>query len=359
MFRPSLRTNLSLTVLAVFAILLYIIIGLSQGPNFVQQKNAAERMERSINLIAEEYQTLVNEGKAVWNVKTDPRKLGIIGPETSPIVTSRSVLSEKQRAINPNLAAVFVSWLKDAKLEAGDYVAVGLTGSSPAVNIALYSAMRELELNPVIVTALSSSRYGASNINFTWLEMEKAIFSETNFKTFVASRGGNRDIGAGMNSEGKQILGDIIDKHDLQLIEGHSARITMYEKALPKGKKYKAFINIGGSVGNVGSVVTAGLIKEGVNRKLPELEAKGVLGYFADKKVPIIHFFRGLDTFDQHYLSEANAETQKIGRGNVYGYSWSVALVCMILLLIAIAVVVIFDRHDRHFMANIVTRKED
>lgn len=359
MFRPSLRTNLSLTLLAVFAVVLFIIIGLSNGPDFAHQKSAAERMDRSIKLISQQYQTLVNEGKVSWNEKLDPKKTGLIGPETSPIVTSRAVLAEKQRAINPNLAAVYVKWLKEAKLESGDYVAVGLTGSSPAVNIALYSAMKELELNPVIITALSSSRYGACNINYTWLDMEKAMLSETGFQTYVASRGGNRDIGAGMNNEGKQILGDIIAQNNLKLIEGHSARITMYEKALPKDKKYKAFINIGGSVGNVGSVVTAGLINEGVNKKLPELEAKGVLGYFADKKVPIIHFFRGNDTFDAYYLSEVHANTQKIGKGNVYGYSWTVALVCMILLLLAIAVVVIFDRHDRHFMANIVSSKED
>ncbi len=359
MFRPSLRTNLSLTLLAVFAILLFIIIGLSKGPDFEAQKSAAERMERSFEKISLQFKKLVKEDKVNWDKKIDPDQLGLIGPETSPIITSRAVLTEKQRAINPNLAAVFVKWLKEAKLQAGDFVAVGVSGSSPSVNIALYSAMRELELKPVIITALSSSRYGASNVNFTWLDMEKAIYSETGFSTYAASRGGNRDIASGMNSEGKEILGDIIHQNELQLIEGNRARIVMFEKALPKGKEYKAFINIGASVGNVGSVVSAGLLKEGVNRSLPELEAKGVLDYFNEKNIPIIHFFRGQDTFDEYYLSEVNADSQKIGKGIVYGYSWTVALVSLILLILAIALVIIFDRHDRHFMANIISHRED
>jgi len=359
MFRPSLRTNLSLSVLAVLSIILFIVIGLSKGPNYEEQKRAAERMERSIAKVSLQFKELLSEGKVSWDKKTDPNQSGLIGPETSPIVTSRAVLAEKQRAINPNLAAVFVSWFKEAELQAGDYVAVGVTGSSPAVNIALYSAMKELELKPIIITALSSSRYGASNINFTWLDMENTIYNETGFKTYAVSRGGNRDIAAGMNSEGKEILGDIIDQNKLQLIEGNRARIVMFEKALPKGEDYKAFINIGASVGNVGSVVSAGLLKEGINRTLPELETKGVLDYFNEKNIPIIHFFRGQDTFDEYYLAEANTEVKKIGRGNVYGYSWTVAFICLILLIIAIALVIIFDRHDRHFMANIVSRRED
>lgn len=359
MFRPSLRTNLSLTLLALFAIILFIIIGLSNGPDFAEQKSAAERMERSIEKVSLRFKELLKEDKVTWDKKLDPNQIGLIGPETSPIITSRAVLAEKQRAINPNLAAVFVKWLKEAELEAGDYVAVGVSGSSPSVNIALYSAMKELELKPVIITALSSSRYGASNINFTWLEMEKAIFPETGFLTYAASRGGNRDVAAGMNGEGKAVLGDIIDHNELQLIEGNRARIVIFEKALPKDKEYKAFINIGAAVGNVGSVVSAGLLKEGINLKLPELEAQGVLAYFNEKKIPIIHFFRGQDTFDEYYLSETNTDSQKTGKGIVYGYSWTVAFVSLILLLIAIALVIIFDRHDRHFMANIIRHRED
>lgn len=358
MFRPSLRTNLSLTLLAVFSIILFIVIGLSKGPDYTEQRSAAERMDRSIQQVSLKFKELLKEDKVSWDKNTDPDQLGLIGPETSPIITSRAVLAEKKRAINPNLAAVFVKWLKEAELQAGDYVAVGVSGSSPSVNIALYSAMKELELKPIIITALSSSRYGASNINFTWLDMEKAIYKETGFLTYAASRGGNRDIAAGMNSEGKEVLGDIIDGYNLQLIEGNRARIVMFEKALPKGENYKAFINIGASVGNVGSVVTAGLLKEGVNSSLPELEAKGVLDYFAEKNIPIVHFFRGHDTFDEYYLSEANTESQKIGKGIVYGYSWTVALIALILLLLAIAVVIIFDRHDRHFMANIIGHRE-
>lgn len=52
----------------------------------------------------------------------------------------------KRAAINPNLAAVFVEESSKMKLMPGDYIAVGITGSNPAVNIALYSAIQVMEL---------------------------------------------------------------------------------------------------------------------------------------------------------------------------------------------------------------------
>jgi poly-gamma-glutamate system protein len=360
MFRPSLRTNVSLILLSVVAIVILVVINMSNGSLYETQVAAGERMQRSIDKISTQYQKLIKEDKATWDKKHDPNKLGLIGPEVSPIITSRGVVSEKKRAINPNLPAVFVKWFNDAKLEKGDYVAVGLSGASPAINVALYSAMKELELKPVIITALSSSRYGASNINLTWLDMEKAIYSETGFKSLCASRGGNRDVAAGLNSEGKELLVDIITKDNkLQLIEGADSRIKMYKKALPKGKEYKAFVNIGGAVANVGSVVSANLLKEGVNKKVPELEKAGVLEYFASNEVPVIHLFKGNDTFNKYYFAQANEEADELGKGIIYGYNQTVALVGLIVLLIAIALVVIFDRKDRHFMSNIVAHNED
>ncbi len=359
MFRPSLRTNFSLIALSILSILILFIISLSNGNLFDQQKAAGERMQRSVNKVTAEFNKLLKADKAVWDKKIDPDKEGIIGPETSPIVTSRGVLSEKRRALNPNLPAVFIKWFDEANLQAGDYVAVGVSGASPAINIALYSAIKEYGLNPVVITALSSSRFGASNINLTWLDMEEAIYPETGIKSYCASRGGNRDVAAGLNSEGKELLVDIISNKGLQLVEGNSSRIKMYEQALPKGKEYKAFINIGGAVANVGSVVSANLLKEGVNNKLPELERSGVLNYFSEKEVPVIHMFKGNDTFEKYYFANDGEDMDELGKGIIYGYSLTFAIIGLIILLIAIAVVVRFDRSDRHFMANLVGHNED
>lgn len=358
MFRPSLRTNASLIFLALVAIIVYIFVGLSHGPNYENQKSAAERMNLAINQCSQSYKELLSKNLVTWNKNLDPDKLGLIGPEASPIVTSRSNLEQKLRTINPNLAAVFTKWLIDAKLQKGDYVAVGVTGANPAVNIALYCAMKELELKPVIITALSSSRYGASDANFTWLDIEKAIYKTTGFKSMFASRGGNRDVAAGLSREGKGVLSDKIAEFNLQLLEGTNTRIKMYKKALPKGKKYKAFINIGAGVANVGSVVTAALIKEGVNTKIPEVEAKGIFNFFTDKKIPVIHYFNGNDTFQNYYLGKTKDTQKPIGSGIIYGYNYLVAVIGLIVLIIAITLVVIFDRKERHFLANIIKRED-
>jgi poly-gamma-glutamate system protein len=103
----------------------------------------------------------------------DPFQSGLIGQRLSSITTDRGLLSEKQASINPNIAAIFVEELSRAK--EGDKIAVGITGSNPAVNLALYAAMTVLKLDPQIIVSLSSASYGANREELTWLDMEAIL----------------------------------------------------------------------------------------------------------------------------------------------------------------------------------------
>ena len=82
----------------------------------------------------------------------DPSSSGIIGPEFSLITTDRGAHAAKLLAADPNFAAAVLEMLRRAGLRRGDVLAVGVTGSLPGLNLAVYSACRTLELKPIIIS---------------------------------------------------------------------------------------------------------------------------------------------------------------------------------------------------------------
>jgi hypothetical protein len=56
----------------------------------------------------------------------DPNGTGLIGVSLSPVTSNSGYLNAKQLSINPNFAAMMVSMLKRAEVNAGDVVAVSL-----------------------------------------------------------------------------------------------------------------------------------------------------------------------------------------------------------------------------------------
>ena len=51
-----------------------------------------------------------------------------------------------------------------------------MTGSMPGANIAVLTACKSLGLYPVTISSVGASQWGANQIDFTWLDMEKILF---------------------------------------------------------------------------------------------------------------------------------------------------------------------------------------
>ena len=54
--------------------------------------------------------------------------------------------------------------------------AIAFSGSFPGLNIAVLSALKVMDLKPVIVSSVGASSYGASDPRFTWPDMQKALY---------------------------------------------------------------------------------------------------------------------------------------------------------------------------------------
>lgn len=372
MYRPSLKNHWSILGLGILSIVLFYFAQTSykdvKAEHYTEKVAASKLMDSCLKTIKIEYLAKGHQ----FDLFDDPNQSGIIGTKLSTITTSKSVLSEKQTSVNPNLAAIFIQLLKEANVESGDYVAVGLTGSNPGMNIALYSAMKTLGVQPVIITALSSSMYGANLEDWTWLDMEAILKAKgiIPFSSEYASFGGRDDLAIGLSDSGIIALQKAMSRNGVQMIRGNSLqdnidlRMKAYQDALPEGKHYKLFVNIGAGFANVGSSRNARLVKEGINHKLAEkpYENPGVMMLMAKKNVPSLHVLRLLRLAQKYELPIAPEPTPQVGMGSLFGskiHNVVVAGICLFVLLAALIAVIIFDRHDRHFMANIVDPDEE
>jgi poly-gamma-glutamate system protein len=372
MYKPSLKSNWSLVLLAVLAIFVFYIAQTSykhtKADYYVEKLQAAQRMNEYMQVLKTSYLATGNN----IDILDDPIQTGLIGSKISTITSSKAMLSEKQTALDPNLAAVFVQLLKDAHVKEGNYVAVGLTGSNPGMNLALYSAMSVLKLKPVIMTSLSSSMYGANYPNFTWLDMEKALKDKgmIDFSSAYASLGGKDDLAVGLSETGITDLNKAIERNQVKLIKGKDLEdniqlhMKAYSEMLPKGRRYHLFVNIGSGLVNIGSGVNARLVKEGINKKLAEknFAQPGVMMLFAKKNVPVLHELRILRLAQTYNMEVSPEKMPKVGEGIIFGskvHNSKVSLICLLVLLAAIITVIIFDRADRHFMSNIVDPDEE
>ncbi|MBP7333883.1 MAG: poly-gamma-glutamate system protein [Candidatus Cloacimonas sp.] len=372
MYRPSLKSNRSLIILLLLAILLFYIAQTSyikvRTDNYDAKLASAQLMKAAIDSLTAE---LHNRNIEIDPID-DPLQTGLIGIRLSSITTDRGLLSEKRAALNPNLAAIFVEELSKLKLMPGDYIAVGITGSNPAVNIALYSALQVMELNPKIIVALSSASYGANRPELTWLDIESILKEKGLFKfnSSYASLGGKEDLAIGLSDNGILALREAMSRNNVPLLIGSDLndnidiRMAAYEELLPAGERYKAFVNIGTGIANVGSEPNANLIPEGINRSLAEhnYEKEGVMIKMAKNNVPVLHFRRILRWAKRYNLPTSFDTMPKVGEGKMFSsliHNQTINIICLAILLIAIVVVIIFDRHDRRFMANIIDPDEE
>ena len=233
------------------------------------------------------------------NNLNDPNETGLIGFEYSPITSERGSFLAKSCTTNPNFAALVVQYLKELGAKEGDYIAVGMTGSFPALNISVCAALQTLKLNPVIISSVASSSWGANDPEFTWLDMATVLSDSgiIHFKPVAASIGASQDIGGGLSSEGVGMIKDAIDRNHTELIyfdnvqDDIDYRMKKYSDCA-NDKPIRAYINIGGGIASLGSAANGTRLPPGLNKEItPQVfkEKKGVVYEMSRQGIPVIH----------------------------------------------------------------------
>jgi poly-gamma-glutamate system protein len=265
-----------------------------RGGHDALRVRAAQRMEYALALLRA---ARIERGLAFS--ADDVTKTGIIGDELTPLVTTLGSLPAKRMSTDPGFAALVVDLLRAVGVKEGDVIAVGFSGSLPGLNIAVLSAAAALHLEAVVISSVGASQWGATDPQFTWLDMEGVLFARAvfPFRSAAATRSGGAKTNV-LLEEGKHLAGAAIRRSGVPELTGGSfadivrKRMAVYLEGA-RGRPIKAFVNVGGAAANVGqcdqSKITAGIV-----RRIPpcQEQGQGLIHQFLRMRVPVIHLLQ-------------------------------------------------------------------
>lgn len=219
----------------------------------------------------------------------------LIGPEYSEITTTLGPYAAKQLSRHPDFAAVAVEFILAAGVRPGDRVAVNLSGSFPAINIAVLAAIQAVGAEPVVTSSVGASTWGATDPDYTWLDIEQTLVARGlwPWQSAAASVGGVGDTGGGLAPEGVAAARAAIRRAGVaelrarDLDEAIALRLAAYRQ---DGQLPAALVNVGGSHVIFGprghgapQALTAGYRPQ-------RLVAEGLAAPFVQANRPVIHF---------------------------------------------------------------------
>ena len=349
-------------VLGVFAVAaLLVLFAVENSKIDVRQKWYVEKLEAAKR--AKAAQQCIKEARLQKGVfidaVNDPNETALIGQDLTPITTDRGDIDAKIASTNPNFAAVIVELLKQAGVKEKDHVAVALTGSFPALNVSVLSALETLRLTTTVITSVGASNWGANDPQFTWLDMERLLEEKgvLHTRSIAASIGGGGDVGRGLSPEGREMIVEAIKRNGVEFInrehieQSIERRLDMYEKR-SKGHPIKAYINVGGGIASLGTVVNGELIPSGLSKELPvkNYPVHGVIIEMAKRGVPIIHLYNIRQMWKEYELPLDPVPMPDLGSGGIFvrvKYDVLIALIAVGVLSGLILVAAYLDR-KRH-----------
>jgi poly-gamma-glutamate system protein len=289
------RTILILFLLSVLFFLLVRFIPSREGDTVQEEMiRASKIMSQAMDILRE----CRKEKGLFFDKRNDPNQTGLIGQEFSPITTSIGSLEAKRTTTNPDFAALIVLLLKEAGVKEGDTIALGASGSFPALIVSVLSAARVMDLRTLMICSLGASQWGANNPDFHWLYMQSCLFKAGIFdaQPIALSIGGEKDIGEGMASEGLFLLKKEIEDSGITFIyepdlkRNVELKMRLYKERAGESK-IKAFINIGGSWSNMGEDPDILRLKPGIAKinHIPPVEKRGIIYEMAARRIPVIH----------------------------------------------------------------------
>lgn len=352
----------TLVALACAALIVFTVAERSLTPvhavAFEKKLRAVALMQRAERAIAAAKR---NRGIAI-DERNDPEGSGVIGPQFSLVTTDRGVQSAKVLAAHPNFAAAATQLMIQAGVGEGDLVAIGMTGSLPGLNLAVLSACRALGAEPVIVTSVGSSMFGATDASLTWLDMEGVLVKAGlwPYRSVAASLGGGGDVGRGLSPAGRQILVNAIQRSGARLLDAPNvyeavrARVALYDSvAAARATPIRLYVNVGGGVASLGGAQNARLIPAGLTTRLAakNYPNRGVLNVLAERRIPVLNLLEVEKLARQFGITNGDgATTVKPGKGLLfikYRYNLWVVGTCTAALFLLNVLVLRLDLRQR------------
>lgn len=302
------------------------------------------------------------------NNSLDPQASGLIGDNLTEITSDGGNIITKRTTINPNIVAIFINWLDQLHLQPGDTVAIGATGSFPALDISMLAAIKSLQLKPLIIYSAAASQFGANIPGFTFIDIQhdlkqKGLF---NYEPLAISLGGGQDIASRMSDKGRAILTDTINQYHYPLlsptgtIDSVTQRMAIYKNAA-HNQPISAYINVGGGMASIGlkqlehkkikSIDKPHSLPSGVIMELPISLANtdSVAVRFLKEGVPVVNVHNIGAKLRNQYNLPVDARYSIIGWGKLFFHEtyneWLTGIVLLAILAVLITMAVLSRKH--------------
>lgn len=283
--------------------------------------DAAKRTEAAFSAIREER---LKRGYMISPID-DPCGTGLIGDSYTEITTTLGSLESKRSTTNPNVSAMIVDLLSQCNVHPGDRVAVNLSSSFPAMNIAVLCALDAVGADGVIINSVGASTYGANLPDFTYLDMEQALLDRqliTNHTQYF-SLGGADDIGREMPEETKDAIISRLRSRGLTFLyyEDLEQNIVSRYSIYGSGDQPVCFINVGGNLLSFGGgteMIGAhnGLLLPGKVKF--SSDSHGLIPLYLKENIPVIHLLNMKTLLPANGLPFDPQPVPAPGSGDVY-----------------------------------------
>ena len=360
MFRPQIQKIRVLFSIAILNLALVYIAATSKEyipkAGLEQKLKATEIMENSLELLYSTSNNIKSE---------DIYESGVLGVESSSITTifdseDKKMKNSKIACTHPNFAALVVEMFQEAQLTKNDKIAISMTGSLPGANIAVLSACKSMDLNPVIISSVGSSAWGANEEDFSWLDIEKILYENEIFDmlSVASSIGGENDLGDNLSDKGIEAIENIIASKNVEfinnknLMESVSKKIEIYNS---KDSNYKAFVNIGGGSASLGYGLGKDSIKVGVIYPIEKKQIyydgfeNSIAKYFLDNDVTFINI-KSINLLAKNVGLYPPDKSIGVNEGSLFyiesEFNLYVIIICLLLSIVSIGGVGIYSHYE-------------
>ena len=283
------------------------------------------------------------------NIEIEPEDLnltGLIGPAYTPLMTTMGDIAAKRTSLDPNFAAVLVKYFNQAGLKKGDAVAIGSSGSFPALAIATICACNAMGLEARVIASIGASTYGATRVELSLPKMLSLLKDEKllDFSLLAVSPGSEGDRGVG-TMEGllfdntRETVLEIAYNSDAPVIDEPTLADSIKRRMELYGSDVKMFVNVGGAGTNIGSSMEYLDVKPGLSLKLtsiPQSATRGALYEFASMGIPVVNMLNIKTIASDEGLPMDSVPLPKPGEGGVYyrtSYNRVLIIVSLILIM--------------------------
>jgi len=325
-------------------------------------KNAVyDKQVAAAQLMLDSYE-VIREKKLELGLEIDPNidlnNTGILGLAYSEITTTKGLLEAKRTSASPAFAALIVNYFTELGLKKGDVVAIGASGSFPALILASLCACQVMELNPITIYSVGASNYGANVPEYAFSDMLNYLNEEKviNYEFDAILMGGVDDLALGVVSdEGRELILEVIERSGVDnFIKAEDLAASIKERMktyiqVADGRPIKCFINVGGAPANYGTTSDSLNFPNGLVtniRSYPINPKRGLIFDFSAMGIPVINLLdiRGLAL--QSGIVIDPTPFPELGTEGVY-YTVSYNKFIMVLTLFASFGIIIWDKSRR------------